>query len=161
VSSLDSLYQELILDHARHPLGKGLKADFDGESFQVNPTCGDQIRLRLSVDADQGIISSVSWDGQGCSISQASASIMKQLIDGLTTAQALELQDLFAELMHSRGRGIAPGKADQLGDAMALEGTSLYPMRVKCALLSWMALRDALTKALAGDSSPARAPEGI
>jgi nitrogen fixation NifU-like protein len=159
MSSLDAMYQELIMDHARHPHGRGLAEGFDGESFQVNPTCGDRIQLRVALE--DGNVSGISWDGQGCSISQASASMMKDLAEGKTLEEVAALGDVFTELMHSRGRGVDEAKADQLGDAVALEGVSRYPMRVKCALLGWMALKDAAAKAAAGDSSPARIPEGI
>ncbi|MDR3360890.1 MAG: SUF system NifU family Fe-S cluster assembly protein [Bifidobacteriaceae bacterium] len=180
MSSLDSIYQELIMDHSRHPQGKGLAQAFDGESFQVNPTCGDQIRLRVNL-APQGTgttrcrsicgagdpgpaeatLARVSWDGKGCAISQASASIMTELVAGLDLAEVRRLDELFGQLMRSRGAGIDEAAEEALGDAVALSGVSRYPMRVKCALLGWMALRDATTKALAGDSSPATAPEGI
>ncbi|MDR2564751.1 MAG: SUF system NifU family Fe-S cluster assembly protein [Bifidobacteriaceae bacterium] len=159
MSSLDAMYQELIMDHARHPHGRGLAEGFDGESFQVNPTCGDRIQLRVALG--DGQVSGITWDGQGCSISQASASMMKDLAEGKTLEEVAALGDVFTELMRSRGRGIDEAKADQLGDAVALEGVSRYPMRVKCALLGWMALKDAAAKAAAGDSSPARIPEGI
>ncbi|MDR2380247.1 MAG: SUF system NifU family Fe-S cluster assembly protein [Bifidobacteriaceae bacterium] len=163
MSSLDALYQELIMDHARHPQGKGLAGTFDGESFQVNPTCGDQIRLRLTLAEPGGAakLAAVTWDGKGCAISQASASIMTELVDGQPVSRAAELDKLFGKLMHSRGAGVAPAEQDALGDALALEGVSRYPMRVKCALLGWMALRDAIAKAQAGDTSPAHVPEGI
>ncbi|MDR2454275.1 MAG: SUF system NifU family Fe-S cluster assembly protein [Bifidobacteriaceae bacterium] len=159
MSSLDSIYQELIMDHAKHPQGKGLAEEFDGESFQVNPTCGDQIRLRVRLEG--GRLGRVSWDGRGCAISQASASIMKELVEGLDLERVAALEAAFGELMRSRGAAADPAAADLLGDAIALAGVSRYPMRVKCALLGWMALRDAASKAAAGDSSPARVPEGI
>ncbi|MDR2372577.1 MAG: SUF system NifU family Fe-S cluster assembly protein [Bifidobacteriaceae bacterium] len=173
------MYQELILDHARHPHGRGLAESFDGESFQVNPTCGDRIQLRVGLRAapapggepgaqpgDGGepgalVLESVSWDGQGCSISQASASMMKDLVEGKDLAAVEAVAGAFAELMRSRGRGVDQAAAESLEDAIALEGVSRYPMRVKCALLGWMALKDAAAKAAAGDASPARIPEGI
>jgi nitrogen fixation NifU-like protein len=163
MSSLDALYQELIMDHAKHPQGKGLADAFDGESFQVNPTCGDRIRLRVSLRQDDAgpTLSQVSWDGQGCAISQASASIMKGLVEGLDLTQVSTLEADFGDLMRSRGGAVAAAVEDALGDAVALAGVSRYPMRVKCALLAWMALRDAVSKAAAGDASPARVPEGI
>ncbi|MDR0366280.1 MAG: SUF system NifU family Fe-S cluster assembly protein [Bifidobacteriaceae bacterium] len=163
MNPLDSLYRDLIMDHARHPQGKGLQDPFDGESFQVNPTCGDQVRLRVDLDntGEQPKLAQVSWDGQGCSISQASVSMMKDLVEGEDLDQVAHLEEIFGRLMHSRGQGIDPDEAALLGDAEALEGTSRYPMRVKCALLGWMALKDAVAKAQAGDNSPAGAPEGI
>jgi nitrogen fixation NifU-like protein len=167
VSSLDSIYQELIMDHARHPQGKGLTEPFDGESFQVNPTCGDQVRLRVVLDAPPDAdrpssrLSQVAWDGKGCAISQASASIMTELVAGLPVDRVEQLDALFSELMRSRGAPVSAAVEDALGDALAFAGVSRYPMRVKCAILGWMALKDALSKALAGDASPARVPEGI
>ncbi|MDR0593139.1 MAG: SUF system NifU family Fe-S cluster assembly protein [Bifidobacteriaceae bacterium] len=168
------MYQELILDHARHPHGKGLAPTFDGESFQVNPTCGDRIRVRVSLgdpavgraaggDLAVGwpVVADLTWDGQGCSISQASASMMGDLVRGKDLSEAAALGEAFGELMRSRGRGIDPDLADRLGDAVALEGVSRYPMRIKCALLGWMALKDAVARAATGDASPARIPEGI
>ncbi|MDR2379449.1 MAG: SUF system NifU family Fe-S cluster assembly protein [Bifidobacteriaceae bacterium] len=160
MSSLDLMYQDLILDHARHPHGKGLADAFDGESFQVNPTCGDRIQLRVSLAAGP-VLAALTWDGQGCSISQASASMMRDLVEGKTLAEVADLGEAFGALMHSRGRGLDQARADALEDAIALEGVSRYPMRVKCALLGWMALKDAVAKAAAGDASPAHIPEGI
>jgi nitrogen fixation NifU-like protein len=179
MSSLDMMYQELIMDHAKRPLGKGLAEAFDGESFQVNPTCGDQVRLRVALDGSAGgaapaggaaaagdgsgqvRLARVTWDGRGCAISQASTSIMTELVAGLPLEQVAALERDFGDLMRSRGGGVEPAAEEALGDAMALAGVSRYPMRVKCALLGWMALRDAVSKAVAGDSSPAHVPEGI
>jgi nitrogen fixation NifU-like protein len=164
MTSLDGMYQELIMDHAKHPQGKGLSDAFDGESFQVNPTCGDQVRLRVTVeggDGPEGRLATVTWDGKGCAISQASASLMTELVEGQDLAEVARLEEAFGGLMHSRGGGVDAAAEDALGDAMALEGVSRYPMRVKCALLGWMALRDAVSKAVAGDPSPAHVPEGI
>ncbi|MDR1394081.1 MAG: SUF system NifU family Fe-S cluster assembly protein [Bifidobacteriaceae bacterium] len=161
MSSLDSIYQELIIDHAKHPQGRGLVEPFDGESFQVNPVCGDQIRLRVRLADGEPVLRGVTWDGQGCTISQASVSLLTELVDGLPLERVAELEQVFNQLMHSRGHGLDQALEDQLGDAIALAGVSLYPMRVKCALLGWMALREAIAKALVGDSSPAHIPEGI
>ncbi|MDR1118620.1 MAG: SUF system NifU family Fe-S cluster assembly protein [Bifidobacteriaceae bacterium] len=167
MSSLDVMYQDLIMDHAKNPQGKPLQEGFDGESFQVNPVCGDQVRLRVALDAARADgagtpkLAQISWDGRGCAISQASASIMTELAAGQDLDRVAGLDRAFAELMHSKGAGVDAAVADSLGDAMALEGVSRYPMRVKCALLGWMALRDAVSKAAAGDSSPASVPEGI
>ncbi|MDR1634727.1 MAG: SUF system NifU family Fe-S cluster assembly protein [Bifidobacteriaceae bacterium] len=168
MSSLDLMYQELIMDHARHPHGRGLAEDFDGESFQVNPTCGDRVQLRVHLAPPAGpgaagepVVARISWDGQGCSISAASASMMKDLAEGKTLSHVAQLGDAFGELMRSRGKGIDGAQADLLEDAISLEGVSRYPMRVKCALLGWMALKDAVAKAVVGDDSPAHIPEGI
>jgi nitrogen fixation NifU-like protein len=163
---MESLYRELILDHYRHPHAKGLAESFDGESFQVNPMCGDQVRLRVTVtpasSADDATLADVTWDGGGCSISQASTSVMSDLVRGLDLAHVEEVAGVFARLMHSRGLGLGnDADEDVLGDAIAFEGVAQYPARVKCALLGWMALKDALAKAVAGDRSPARIPEGF
>jgi nitrogen fixation NifU-like protein len=159
------LYREVILDHYRHPEAKGLASAFDGESFQVNPMCGDKVRLRVKVgtsSADGGaVVEEVTWDGTGCSISQASTSVMSGLVRGRDVGTVGGLGEAFAALMRSRGAGLGDAAAeDALGDAIAFEGVAKYPARIKCALLGWMALKDALAKAEAGDRSPASTPEG-
>ncbi|ROS43888.1 nitrogen fixation NifU-like protein [Amycolatopsis thermoflava] len=136
------MYQEIILDHYKNPHGHGLREPFDAESFQVNPTCGDEITLRLKVEGDK--VADVSYEGQGCSISQASASVLTDLVTGHTVSEALSTMDTFVEMMQSRGQ-IEPDE-DVLEDAVAFAGVSKYPARVKCALLGWMAFKDALTR---------------
>ncbi|GHF28641.1 iron-sulfur cluster assembly scaffold protein NifU [Amycolatopsis deserti] len=140
--NLESMYQEIILDHYKNPHGHGLREPFDAESFQVNPTCGDEITLRLKVEGDK--VADVSYEGQGCSISQASASVLTDLVTGHTVSEALSTMDTFVEMMQSRGQ-IEPDE-DVLEDAVAFAGVSKYPARVKCALLGWMAFKDALTR---------------
>lgn len=142
--SLESMYQEIILDHYRHPLGKLEIADFDAEVHHVNPSCGDEITLRVKLSGRQ--IVGLSHSGQGCSISQASASVMWDLVHAATVDQALELQAEFLELMQSQGK--AQPNEESLGDAVAFSGVAQFPARVKCALLGWMALKDAIAKAL-------------
>ena len=190
MSALEQMYQQVILDHAKRPVGKvssvelvetttvDLKTPIKptasvepktsvelvettigepvtafephcsvGESHQINPTCGDEITLRATVT--DGVLMRVSWIGQGCSISQASASVMTELVTGLSLAEVAELDGLFHELMTSRGRGLGAGRDDDedaLGDALAFTGTSRYPARIKCTLLGWAALKDALTR---------------
>jgi nitrogen fixation NifU-like protein len=166
MSGLESLYRELILDHYRRPHFKGLAERFDGESFQVNPMCGDQVRLRVKVgpasSSEPVRLEDVTWDGQGCSISQASASVMSELVRGRALTAVEELEGWFAELMHARGAGLGDDSAEEaLGDAIAFEGVAKYPARIKCALLGWMALKDALAKAAAGDRSSAPTPKGF
>ena len=162
MGAMDQLYQQLIIDHAKAAHGRGLASTFDGESFQVNPTCGDKVQLRVSMQpGEQSCLAAVSWQGDGCSISMASTSMMTELVVGLSHTGVEQVAEAMNQLMHSRGQGIAEEQAELLGDAIALEGVSLYPMRIKCALLGWMALKDALTKALAGDRRPVRLPEGI
>lgn len=148
MAELEQLYQQVIMDHARLRHGSGELADFDGESFQVNPTCGDEVRLRVRLTRDgERRISAIGWQGRGCSISQASLSLMHDLTRGHTLAEVDALGELFREMMHSRG--VFPDeKADRLEDASALVGVSKYPARVKCALLGWMALRGAIAQAL-------------
>lgn len=151
MSAMDQLYQQLILDHARERHGFGLNGDLSGagvgESFQVNPTCGDEVRLRVRVAG--GVVEQVSWDGLGCSISQASTSVLTDLVTGTTLAEVAQVSERFGELMHSRGTAVENGLEEELGDAAAFAGVSKYPARVKCALLGWMALQDALIKAQA------------
>ncbi len=141
---LDTLYREIILDHYKHPHHKGLQASFDAEVHHVNPTCGDEITLRVRVE--DGQVAEVSYEGQGCSISQASASVMTDLVTGVAVSEALALQEEFLTLM--QGRGAVIPDEDRLEDAVAFAGVARYPARVKCALLGWMAWKDATSQAL-------------
>lgn len=141
---LESMYQELILDHYRHPHGKGLREDFAAETHQVNPTCGDEITLRVHGNS-QGF--EISYANQGCSISQSSASMMFDLINGKPYADAVRVADAFLDMMQSQGSG-EPDE-DLLEDAVAFHGVSKYPARIKCALLGWMAYKDAASRAIA------------
>lgn len=145
-SSMEQLYQQLILDHAKNPHGKGLADGGAAESHQVNPTCGDEVTLRVHL-AEAGGVERVSWEGQGCSISQASISVMSELVTGVPVTEAEELGATFRELMHARGAGLDDAAEDRLGDATAFTGVARYPARIKCALLGWMALHDALVQA--------------
>jgi len=139
---LDSLYQEVILDHYKHPLNKGLTSSYDAQVHHVNPSCGDEITLNLS--AKDGKITSVTWDGVGCSISQASVSIASDLLVNKSFAQADAILNEFTELMQSKGS--KEGNPDVLEDAVALAGVSKFPARIKCALLGWMAFKDAAVR---------------
>ena len=139
---LDQLYQEIILDHYKRPHGRGLREPGATEVHHVNPTCGDEITLRVA--ADGSTITDVSWEGQGCSISQASASVLHELVTGSDIGKALRVHEAFVELMQSKGQ-VEPDEAT-LGDAIAFAGVAKYPARVKCALLSWMAFKDALAR---------------
>ena len=145
MNDLDQLYQQVILDHSRERHGEGLPAEPASLSHQVNPTCGDDVTLGVRVK--DGKIEAVGWEGDGCSISQASISVMHDLVDGADLATVARLSKDFDVLMHSRGRGVDDAVLDALEDGAAFEGVSKYPNRVKCALLGWMALRDALVKA--------------
>ncbi len=137
---MDQLYQEIILDHYKHPHGRGLRDPFEGEAHHVNPTCGDEITLRVRDD-----LSDISYDGLGCSISQASASVLYELLKGRTPAEVNEIHEAFVELMQGRGQ-VEPDE-DVLGDGIAFAGVAKYPARVKCALLPWMAFKDAAARA--------------
>jgi nitrogen fixation protein NifU and related proteins len=147
---LESMYQEIILEHYRRPLHAGLREPFDTEVRHVNPTCGDEVTLRVTLKDAGGepALADVSYDALGCSISQASTSIMADMIIGKTVAEAMAVSDEFLALMQSRGEG-EPDE-DVLGDAVAFEGVSKYPARIKCALLGWMAWKDATARALTG-----------
>ena len=140
---LDNLYQDVILDHYKHPENKGLAAAYDAQVHHINPSCGDEITLNLTLDGS--IVQSVSWDGLGCSISQASVSIMSGLMIGKKLDDAQVVFDNFVQLMQSKGSG----QPDEtiLEDAVALAGVSQYPARIKCALLGWMAFKDASVQA--------------
>lgn len=144
MSSLDGLYQELILDHSKRPIGKG---EFEAPSgaltashHELNPSCGDEITLHIAVSPETGRIEQLAWEGQGCSISMASASILSQLVrdDELTTAGARTRIAAFREMIQSRGA--IEADEELLGDAVALQGVSKFVMRVKCAMLAWVAL---------------------
>lgn len=145
MNDLDQLYQQVILDHSRERHGSGALSTPDAQSHQVNPTCGDEVTLGVRV-AD-GKVEAVGWEGDGCSISQASLSIMHDLVDGADLETVARLERDFDALMHSRGRGVDDAILDELDDAAAFEGVSKYPNRVKCALLGWVALKDALLRA--------------
>jgi nitrogen fixation NifU-like protein len=146
---LESLYQEIILDHYRHPHHKGLTEPFDAEAHHVNPTCGDEVtvRVRLGDDADGSFsVEEVTHQGLGCSISQASASVMSDLVTGRSLDEALLTQEEFLTLMQSRGEPVDVDE-DRLEDAVAFVGVAKYPARIKCALLGWMAFKDAAARA--------------
>jgi nitrogen fixation NifU-like protein len=145
---LESMYQEIILEHYRRPLHAGLREPFDAEVRHVNPTCGDEVTLRVTLKDAGGepTLADVSYDALGCSISQASTSIMADMIIGKTVPEAMAVSDEFLALMQSRGEG-EPDE-DVLGDAVAFEGVSKYPARIKCALLGWMAAKDATARAM-------------
>src|ERR1700753_1989371 len=126
---LESMYQEIILDHYRNPHGRGLREPFEAEVHHVNPTCGDEITLRVHLDG--GTIADVSYDSEGCSISQASASVLTDLLIGKTLEQETTTFDEFLRLMQSKGQ-IEPDE-NVLEDGIAFAGVSKYPARVKCA----------------------------
>jgi nitrogen fixation NifU-like protein len=145
---LESMYQEIILDHYRNPHHKGLREPFDAEVHHVNPVCGDEVTLRVTLkDVDgEPVVEDLSYDSLGCSISQASASVMSDLMIGRPVGEAMRISQAFLELMKSRGADVHG--EDVLEDAMAFAGVSKYPARIKCALLAWMAWKDATAQAM-------------
>ena len=184
---LEQMYQEVILEAARDPHGKAhfapdLAQENDtatgqssldqgeasvrqnheycetGQSHQFNPTGGDEATIRVEVSQDEPHrIEQLEWDGHGCSISQASLSVMTDLVEGKTVDEAMNLGATFHKLMESRGKGLADdAENEQLEDAVVFQGVSKYPMRIKCALLGWEGMKDAVAKALASqDKTPA------
>ena len=140
---LDSLYQEIILDHYRSPHHSGLREPFEAEVHHVNPTCGDEVTLRVHLDG--ATVVDVSYAAEGCSISQAAASVMTDLVIGKPLPEALEAHAAFLELMQGKGQ-VEPDE-DVLEDGIAFAGVAKFPARVKCALLSWMAFKDAALQA--------------
>jgi nitrogen fixation NifU-like protein len=146
---LESMYQEIILDHYRHPHHSGLRDPYDAEVHHVNPTCGDEVTLRVALkDAGgEAVVEDVSYDSLGCSISQASVSVMTDLVIGKPVSEAMKVGDEFLSLMKSKGQ--EEPDEDVLEDAVAFVGVSKYPARIKCALLGWMAWKDATARALA------------
>ncbi len=143
--NVEDLYQEIILDHYKAKHHSGLRDPFDAQVTHVNPSCGDEILLRVHLDGDT--VADVSYDAIGCSISQASTSVMSDLVIGKTVAQGMALASDFNQMMHSRGE-YDPDE-DQLEDAVAFLGVAKFPARVKCALLGWSAWKDAVAQALA------------
>jgi len=139
----DQLYQEIILEHYKRPHGRGLREPFGGEAHHVNPTCGDEVTVRVSVDGQK--LGDVSYEGMGCSISQASASVLHDLLTDRPVGEAFQVHDAFVALMHGRGQ-VEPDE-ELLGDGVAFSGVARYPARVKCALLPWMAFKDAAVRA--------------
>ena len=160
-TAMEQLYQQVILDHARAPHGRGTGPLADpapgvrtGESHQVNPTCGDEVTLRVDLDdATVPHVLGVSWQGQGCSISQASISVLHDLVTGADVTEVARLGETFRALMGARGAGLDEQSEDALGDATAFTGVAKYPARIKCALLGWAALQDALIRT--GAATPA------
>ena len=142
---LDSLYQEVILDHYKRPQHKGLAATYDAQVHHVNPSCGDEITLNVTLDGDK--VAAITWDGVGCSISQASVSILSDLLQGKSISKAELILTNFTELMQSKGT--MAGDDAILEDAVAMAGVSKFPARIKCALLGWMAYKDAVVQAQA------------
>ena len=146
--NLDSLYQEIILDHYKNPLNAGLREPYEAEVHHFNPTCGDEITLRvhLSGTGDDAVVQDVSYSAEGCSISQAATSVMTELVIGKPVGEAMSVHNDFLALM--QGRGTVEPDEDVLEDGVAFAGVAKFPARVKCALLSWMAWKDATSRVL-------------
>lgn len=140
---MDGLYQEIILDHWKRPRGRGLREPYGAESHQVNPTCGDEVTLRVRLAGQT--VADISYEGLGCSISQASASVLHEQLTGRPLPEAMAVHAAFAELMGGRGQ-VEPDE-QRLGDAVAFAGVAQYPARIKCALLAWAAFADAAARA--------------
>ena len=142
---LEQIYQEVILDHYKHPHHRGLREPFGAQVYHVNPTCGDEVTLRVALSEDGERVEDISYEGQGCSISQASSSVLTDQVIGQNVDQALGTVAAFTEMVSSRGA--VEGDEEVLGDGVAFAGVAKYPARVKCALLAWMAFKDALVQA--------------
>ncbi|WP_139333349.1 MULTISPECIES: Fe-S cluster assembly sulfur transfer protein SufU [unclassified Mycobacterium] len=143
---LEQIYQDVILDHYKHPQHRGLREPFAAQVFHVNPVCGDEVTLRVTLSDDGETVADVSYDGQGCSISQAATSVLTQQVIGQSVGESLKTVTAFTEMVSSRGT--VEGDEDVLGDGIAFAGVAKYPARVKCALLGWMAFKDALAQAV-------------
>lgn len=142
-SPLTALYTELVVEHDKRPLHSGLREPFGAEVHHVNPTCGDEITLRLQLSGDGAErIEDVSYDAIGCAMSRAAASIMADLLIGRSVAEIEPVQAHFEEVMRSRGR--IDGDEELIGDGIALVGAARFPARVKCVLMPWKAYQAAL-----------------
>jgi nitrogen fixation NifU-like protein len=144
---LESMYQEIILDHYRNPHGRGLRDPYDAEVHHVNPTCGDEVTLRVHLDGSgrDAKVVDVSYDALGCSISQAATSVLNDLVVGHTVGESFDVLSAYQEMVQGRGK-VEPDE-DVLDDAVAFAGVAAYPARVKCALLGWLAFKDAVAQA--------------
>ena len=141
---VDALYQEIILDHYKNPQHEGLREPYEAEVHHVNPTCGDEVTLRVHLDGET--VEDVSYAAEGCSISQAAASVMAELLIGKNVAEAMSVHDTILELM--QGRGQVEADEDVLEDGVAFAGVARFPARIKCALLPWMAWKDATAQVM-------------
>ena len=154
---LETMYQEIILDHYRKPHGRGLRDPYDAEVHHVNPTCGDEVTLRVHLDGSgrDAKVVDVSYDSLGCSISQAATSVLNDLVVGHTVGESFDVLSAYQEMVQGRGK-VEPDE-EVLDDAVAFAGVAAYPARVKCALLGWMAFKDAVAQAddtVTSDSGP-------
>jgi len=156
---MEQLYAEIILDHSRAPHHAGLREPFDAQVHQVNPTCGDEVTMRVSLSGGGpgATVTDISHDSLGCSISQASTSMLTDLLIGRSRDEALEVLTSFEAMVTSKGADA--GDEDVLGDAVAFAGVAQYPNRVKCALLGWMAFKDAILQASSTETDPSTNPD--
>ena len=149
---LDSMYQDVILDHYKHPQHAGLREPYEAEVHHVNPSCGDELTLRVHLSEDGATVEDVSYDAEGCSISQASTSVMAEEVIGLPVDEAMSKLAAFDEMITSRGT--VEGDAAKIGDGVAFAGVAKFPARVKCALLGWKAFQAATSDALGESDAP-------
>jgi nitrogen fixation NifU-like protein len=154
---MEQMYQEVILDHYKHPHHRGLREPFGAEVHHINPTCGDEVTLRVALSDDGGHVVDVSYDGQGCSISQAATSVLADLVIDRNVGDALKTVAAFNEMISSRGT--VEGDEEVLGDGIAFAGVAKYPARIKCALLGWAAFKAALAEAGASNGKAEQASE--
>ena len=138
------MYQEVILDHYKTPQPAGLREPYEAEVHHVNPSCGDELTLRVHLSEDGSTVEDVSYDAEGCSISQASTSVMAEEVIGLPVDEAMSKLAAFDEMITSRGT--VEGDAETIGDGVAFAGVAKFPARVKCALLGWKAFQAATSK---------------
>ena len=149
---VEDMYQEIILDHYRAKHHSGLREPYEAEVHHVNPSCGDEVTLRVHVDG--GTVTDVSYEGLGCSISQASTSVMTDLVIGHPVAHGLELYEEFLTMMQSKGQ--TEPDEDRLEDGIAFAGVAKFPARVKCALLGWSAFKDAALRTTSAELKETR-----
>lgn len=148
LNELDELYEAIILDHYRSPRNTAPVESPDIDLEVNNPFCGDEFHIQMKVDGDS--VASVGITGRGCAISQASASLLAELVEGKSTAEVQDVVDAVRRML--KGEEITDEEADVLGDIEALGGVRKFPVRIKCALLSWVGLDDALKEHLEKNS---------
>lgn len=149
-AEVSALYQEMILDHYRRPRNKGELEGATKSVIMKNPLCGDEIALHVLMEGDR--VSDVRFSGRGCSISQASASMMTQLVKGKSAGEIEQLRTKFRDMVMGSTDPTNESETAPLGSLRALSGVSRFPARVKCALLAWNALENVIVSAAAGDS---------
>ena len=150
--NLESMYQEVILDNYKNPQHAGLREPYEAEVHHVNPSCGDELTLRVHLSEDGSTVEDVSYDAEGCAISQASTSVLAEAVIGLPVDEAMSKLAAFDEMITSRGT--VEGDAEIIGDGVAFAGVAKFPARVKCALLGWKAFQAATSDALGESDAP-------